>query len=79
MLSCQYGVKYLLYNSFKFGANHVHVCTPFVTYVIGDSFNDVSMFNITKNSFTFNRAEEEVKGYASELVDYVYEVVNKMI
>lgn len=48
-------------------------------YVIGDSFNDVSMFNITKNSFTFNRAEEEVKGYASELVDYVYEVVNKMI
>ena len=25
MLSCQYGIKYLLYNSFNFGANHVHV------------------------------------------------------
>ena len=38
MLSCQYGFKYLLYNSFIFGASHVHVWTPFVTYPIGDSF-----------------------------------------
>ena len=38
MLSCQYGIKYWLYNSFIFGANHEHVWIPFVTYPIGDSF-----------------------------------------
>ena len=35
ILSCQYGIKYLLYNCFKFGASHEHVCIPFVICVIG--------------------------------------------
>ena len=34
-------------------------------YCVGDSFNYVSMFNITKNSYTFNEAEEKVKTYAN--------------
>ena len=48
-------------------------------YTVGDSFNDISMFNITKNSYTFNGAEEAVKPYANNLVDYVYEVVDDML
>lgn len=30
-------------------------------YCVGDSFNDVSMFNVTKNSYKFNEAEEKEK------------------
>ena len=48
-------------------------------YTVGDSLNDVSMFNITKNSYTFNAAEEIVKPHADNLVDYVYEVVEDML
>jgi len=48
-------------------------------YAVGDSLNDVSMFNITKNSYTFNSAEEVVKPHADNLVDYVYEVVEDML
>lgn len=48
-------------------------------YTVGDSLNDVSMFNITKNSYTFKSAEESVKPYADNIVDYVYEVVEDML
>lgn len=48
-------------------------------YTVGDSLNDVSMFKITKNSYTFNGAEEIVKPHADNLVDYVYEVVEEML
>lgn len=48
-------------------------------YAVGDSLNDVSMFNITKNSYTFNGAEEAVKPHADNIVDYVYEVVEDML
>lgn len=48
-------------------------------YTVGDSFNDVSMFNITKNSYTFNHAEELVKPHANNLVDYVHEVVDEIL
>ncbi|MBS2904718.1 HAD hydrolase family protein, partial [Klebsiella pneumoniae] len=44
-------------------------------YTVGDSFNDVSMFNITKNSYTFNEAEDLVKPHANNLIDYVHEIV----
>ena len=50
-----------------------------ILYAVGDSLNDVSMFNITKNSYTFNAAEEIVKPHADNLVDYVYEVVEDML
>lgn len=48
-------------------------------YTIGDSFNDISMLDITENSYTFNRAEEEVKKHAKNNVDYIYEVVNEIL
>ena len=48
-------------------------------YCVGDSFNDVSMFNITKNSYTFNEAEEKVKSYANNIIDNVYEIVDEIL
>ena len=48
-------------------------------YTIGDSFNDISMFEITDNSYTFNRAEEGVKAHANNHVDYVHEIVDHII
>lgn len=48
-------------------------------YTVGDSFNDVSMFNITKNSYTFNEAEELVKPHANNLIDYVHEIVEEIL
>lgn len=48
-------------------------------YTVGDSFNDVSMFNITKNSYTFNEAEDLVKPHANNLIDYVYEIVEEIL
>ncbi|MDU4473351.1 MAG: HAD-IIB family hydrolase [Clostridium perfringens] len=44
-----------------------------------DSFNDISMFEITDNSYTFNRAEEGVKAHANNHVDYVHEIVDHII
>ena len=48
-------------------------------YAVGDSLNDISMFNITDNSYTFNQVEEIVKPYANYIVDHVYEVVEDML
>ncbi|MGL4772886.1 MAG: Cof-type HAD-IIB family hydrolase [Clostridium sp.] len=48
-------------------------------YTVGDSFNDVSMFEITENSYTFNRAEEGIKQFANNKIDYVYEIVNEIL
>ena len=48
-------------------------------YTIGDSFNDISMFKITKNSFTFNNAEELVKIEANNYVDTVKECIDRIL
>ncbi|MGL4849529.1 MAG: Cof-type HAD-IIB family hydrolase [Clostridium sp.] len=48
-------------------------------YTIGDSYNDISMFQITENSYTFNRVENEVKKHAKNNVDYIYELIEKML
>lgn len=45
-------------------------------YTIGDSLNDISMFKITKNSFTFNNSEELVKAEANHYVDTVEECID---
>lgn len=52
--------------------------TPEQIYCIGDSMNDVNMFNITPNSYTFNYTEDIVKTHANHLVDSVAEVVEQM-
>lgn len=48
-------------------------------YTIGDSYNDIPMFEITNNSYTFNSSEEAVKAKANNLVDHVYECINEMM
>ncbi|AYE34016.1 HAD-IIB family hydrolase [Clostridium septicum] len=48
-------------------------------YTIGDSWNDLTMFNITDNSFTFNNVEEELKKYVNNLVDSVAECIIEYI
>lgn len=44
-------------------------------YTIGDSYNDLSMLKITKNSYTFKNAEDKVKEEANKYVDYVHECI----
>lgn len=48
-------------------------------YTIGDSLNDISMFKITKNSFTFNNAEQLVKAEANNYVDTVEECIDRIL
>ena len=45
-------------------------------YTIGDSYNDISMFEITDNSFTFNHVEDFVKAHANHTVDFVHECID---
>ena len=48
-------------------------------YTIGDSLNDISMFNITKNSFTFHTSEDILKNYVSNLVNSVSQCIEDYI
>lgn len=48
-------------------------------YTIGDSYNDLSMFDITNNSYTFTYAEEGVKSFAKNVVGFVHECIDHMI
>lgn len=48
-------------------------------YAIGDSFNDVSMFELTNNSFTFHHVEEELKNIANNYVSSVEECIKSII
>lgn len=48
-------------------------------YAIGDSWNDISMFEVVKNSFTFHHVENELKNHASYLVSSVSECIEKFI
>lgn len=48
-------------------------------YTIGDSFNDVSMFQLTENSYTFHHAEEAIKASTKNHVHYVHECVSHML
>lgn len=48
-------------------------------YAIGDSFNDVSMFKLTENSFTFKEAEQELKEKANNHVNSVNECIEYIL
>ena len=48
-------------------------------YAIGDSWNDLSMFKVAKNSFTFHHVEKELKEHVSHLVSSVAECIDKFI
>lgn len=48
-------------------------------YAIGDSYNDVSMFELTKNSYTFHHVEENLKNIANNHVSSVKECIESII
>lgn len=47
--------------------------------VIGDSYNDLSMFEITKNSYTFTYAEKGVQVNANNIVESVADCIENII
>ena len=48
-------------------------------YTIGDSWNDDSMFEVTKNSFTFTYAEKELQENTTHVVQTVAECIDNYI
>ena len=48
-------------------------------YAIGDSFNDLSMFELTNNSFTFHHVEEHIKNIANNHVSDVSECIYRIM
>ena len=48
-------------------------------YTIGDSWNDDSMFQVTKNSFTFTYAEEGLQKKTTHVVETVAQCIYKYI
>ena len=44
-------------------------------FVIGDSYNDISMFKITDNSFVMSEADDFVKNKAKNVVSSVKEAI----
>lgn len=48
-------------------------------YVIGDSLNDISMFDKYQNSFTFSDSEEIVKNKAKNIINDFSHMVEKII
>lgn len=48
-------------------------------YVIGDSWNDLSMFESYPSSFTFNHAEEDLKSYVKYTVDSVEDCIRHLL
>lgn len=66
-------------NSKGFAINHLakqyHIDAKDIA-VIGDSHNDISMFELTENSFVMSNADEAVKITANYVVDSVKEAVD---
>lgn len=50
-----------------------------ISYCIGDSYNDLDMFEKADHAYTFNRVEKKIKEKTEKQVDYVYEVINDML
>lgn len=47
-------------------------------YVIGDSYNDISMFEAAKTAFSFHRSDDVVKAKATHLVDDIAEAIKEV-
>lgn len=45
---------------------------------IGDSFNDLSMFQMTTHSYAMSNAHEEVRRHANTVVDHVHEAIEDL-
>lgn len=48
-------------------------------FVIGDSWNDASMFDKYKNSYTFSYAETELQNRANNIVDAFYDCLESLL
>lgn len=57
----------------KFKSQDDHV------YVIGDSWNDLSMFERYKHSFTFNHAEEDLKHHTKHTIEHIDDCIKYII
>lgn len=49
------------------------------TYCIGDSYNDISMFEVSDHAYTFHNVHKDIYQHADKKVNYVYEVVEDML
>lgn len=58
--------------------NHLQL-NPEEVAVIGDSFNDISMFNVTPNSFAMATAHHDVKKSAVYVVDHVHQAIDQIM
>ncbi|WP_158633925.1 HAD family hydrolase [Radiobacillus deserti] len=54
---------------------HLYNLKPEEIAVVGDSFNDVPMMQMTPNSFAMSHARDEVKKHARHIVDHVHEAI----
>ncbi|ELK48822.1 Cof-type HAD-IIB family hydrolase [Halobacillus sp. ACCC02827] len=45
---------------------------------VGDSFNDISMFEMTPHSYVMATAHDDVKAKASQVVDHVHEAIEDL-
>lgn len=49
------------------------------SYVIGDSYNDISMFKHADYGYTFNRVNNEIKKYSFKQVENLSELIEKIL
>lgn len=49
------------------------------TYCIGDSYNDLSMFEKAMHPYTFHRVSDDIKKHTEKQVNYVYELIEEML
>ncbi|MFV0393625.1 MAG: HAD-IIB family hydrolase [Coprobacillaceae bacterium] len=49
------------------------------SYCIGDSFKDLSMFEIASYAYTFHHVSEEISKHTDKQVDCVYELISDML
>lgn len=57
--------------------NHLHI-EPHEVACIGDSFNDISMFDVTPHSFAMHHAHPDVKKTATYVVDSVADAIYQL-
>lgn len=50
-----------------------------ISYGIGDSYNDISMFKYADYGYTFNRVNNEIKKYSFKQVDNLSELIEKIL
>lgn len=49
------------------------------SYCIGDSFNDISMFETANYAYTFHHVNTEISKYTDKQVAYVHELISDML